>query len=166
MLFLRRLTQVTHDAVVQRASPVNVIGKRSHENRRNRLARFDKASVEFEPGHGRHLDVGDQAGCLGEARGRKKFGCRRENVGRIAERSQEPAHGLTTELIIIDDRNQYLFHHAALGHSLDPPCGRPTMPTLCMELPDVGENATSAVPVPHKFWLILTTIAKLGQRGL
>jgi hypothetical protein len=25
------------------------------------------------------------------------------------------------------------------------------------------ENATGAVPVPHKFWLILTTIAKLSR---
>jgi hypothetical protein len=34
-----------------------------------------------------------------------------------------------------------------------------------MELLDVGENATSAVPVPHKLWLILTTIAKLSRHG-
>jgi hypothetical protein len=32
-----------------------------------------------------------------------------------------------------------------------------------MELPDVGENATSATPIPHKLWLILTTIVKLGR---
>src|SRR5215469_969094 len=153
-LFLHRLAQVTHDAVVQRASPVNVIGKRSHEDRRNRLARVDKASVEFEPGHGRHMDVGDQAGCLGEARGRKKFGCGRENVDRMAQRSHEPAHSLTKEPVIVDHRNQYLFHHAAFGHSLDPSCGQPTMPTLRMELPDMRENATSAAPVPHKLWLI------------
>jgi hypothetical protein len=55
----------------------------------------------------------------------------------MAERSQESAHGLTKEPVIIDDRNQYLFHHAAYGHSPDPSCGQPTMPTLCMELPDV-----------------------------
>jgi len=35
-----------------------------------------------------------------------------------------------------------------------------------MELPDVGENATSAVPMPHKLWRTLTTIAKLGRQGL
>jgi len=34
-----------------------------------------------------------------------------------------------------------------------------------MELPDVGENAISAMPMPHKLWLILTTTAKLGQRA-
>jgi hypothetical protein len=130
------------------------------------MVHIDKVSVQFEPGHVRHLDVGDQAGCLGEARGRKKFGCRREKVGRIAERSHESAHGLTKKLIIINDRHQYLFHHAAYGHSPDPSCGQPTRPTLRMELLDVGENATSAVPAPHKFWLILTTIAKLSRQGL
>jgi hypothetical protein len=166
MLFIYRLAQVTLDAVVQRASPVNVIGKRSHENCRDRVAQVDKASVEFETRHGRHMDVGDQAGCFDEARGGEKFGCRRERVGRMAERSQESAHGLTTEPVIIDDRNQYLFHHAAYGHSPDPPCGQPTMPTLCMELPDVGENATSAMPMLRKLWLILTITAKLGRQGL
>jgi hypothetical protein len=36
------------------------------------------------------------------------------------------------------------------------------MPTLCMELPDMGENATDAMPMLRKLWLILPTIAKLG----
>jgi hypothetical protein len=27
------------------------------------------------------------------------------------------------------------------------------------------ENATAAVPVPHKFWLTLTTIAELSRHG-
>jgi len=62
------------------------------------------------------MDVSDQAARFGEARGGEKVGCRRENVDRMAKRSQEPAHGLTKELIIIDDRNQYLFHHAAFRH--------------------------------------------------
>jgi hypothetical protein len=123
MVLIHRLTQVTHDPIVQGASPVNVIRKRGYEDCRDRVARVDKASVEFEPGHGRHMDVGDQAGCFGEERGREKFGSRREDVDRIAQRSHEPAHGLTKEPIIIDDRKQYLFHHAAYGHSLDPSRG-------------------------------------------
>jgi hypothetical protein len=72
----------------------------------------------------------------------------------MAQRSHEPAHRLTTEPVIIDHRNQYLFHHAAFGHLLDPSCGQPTMPTLRMELRDMRENATSAAPVPHKLWFI------------
>jgi len=61
------------------------------------------------------MDVGDQAGCFGKPRGGEKIGCRRENVDRIAKRSHEPAHGLTKELIIFNDRNQYLFHHTAMA---------------------------------------------------
>jgi hypothetical protein len=165
MLVIHRLAQITHDPVNEGASPVGIIRKRSHKDCRNRVARVDKASVEFEPGHGRHLDVGDQAGCFGEARGREKFGRRREKVGRMAQRSQEPAHGLATEAVIVDDRHQDLFHHSAYGHSLDPSCGQPTMPTFRMKLLDARENATSAAPVPHKLWLILTTIAKLSRHG-
>jgi len=71
------------------------------------------------------MDVGDKAGCFGKPRGGEKIGCRRENVDGITQRSHEPAHGLTKEPIIFDDRNQYLFHHAAYGHSLDPSCGLP-----------------------------------------
>jgi len=33
-----------------------------------------------------------------------------------------------------------------------------------MELPDAGENATSAMPMPHKLWLMLTTTAKLDRQ--
>src|SRR5215813_10346330 len=71
----------------------------------------------------------------------------------MAQRSHEPAHGLAKEPIIIDDRYQYLFHHAACGHSPDPSCGLPSLPTLRMELLDVYENATSAMPMPRKLWL-------------
>jgi hypothetical protein len=165
MLVIHRLAQVTHNPVIEGASPIGIMRKRSHKDCRNRVVRVDKSSEEFESGHGRHLDVGDQAACFGEARGGEKFSRRRERVGRIAKRPQQPAHGLTTEPIIIDDRHQDLFHRSAYGHSLDPSCGQPTMPTFGMELLDAGENATSAAPVPHKLWLSLTTIAKLSRHG-
>ena len=113
MLLVHRLAQVAQSPIVQGARPVSVIGKRSHEDRRDRLTRVDKASVEFEPGHGGHVYVGDQTGSFGKARRREEFGCRRENVDRMAQRSHESAHGLTKETIIVDDRNQHFFHHAA-----------------------------------------------------
>jgi len=114
MLFVNWLAQVAHDPVVQGASPVNIIGESGHENCRNRVARVGEASIEVEPRHDRHVDVGDQTGCFGEAWGREKFGCRRKNLDRIAQRSHEPTHGLTKGPIIFNDRNQYLFHHARL----------------------------------------------------
>jgi len=124
MVLIHRLTQVTQDSIVQCASPVGIIGKGRHEDCRYRVARVDKAPVEFEPSHSRHMDVGDQAGCFGQPRGGEKIRCRRENVDRIAQRSHEPAHGLAKEPIIFDDRNQYLFHHTAHGRSPDASSGR------------------------------------------
>jgi len=125
MLFVNWLAQVAHDPVVQGASPVNIIGESGHENCRDRVARVEQVSLELLPRHGRHVDVGDQAGCFGEARGREKFGGRRKHLDRIAQRSHEPTHGLTKGPIIFNDRNQYFFHHAAYGHSLDPSRGQP-----------------------------------------
>jgi len=68
MLFVNRLTQVAHDPVVQGMSPVDVIGESGHENCRDRVPHVDEASIELEPHHHRHVDVGDQTGCFGEAR--------------------------------------------------------------------------------------------------
>src|SRR3954449_2375570 len=90
IVLLHRLTQVTQDPILQGASPVSIIGKGGHEDCRYRVARLDKVPVEFEPGHSRHMDVRDQAGCFGKPRGREKIGCRRENGDRIAQRSHEP----------------------------------------------------------------------------
>ena len=115
ILFIHRLAQVTQGPIVQGASPVKIARKRSHENRWNPLARIDKTPVEFEPRHGRHMDIGDQACGFREARGGEKFGCRRESVDRMAQRSHEPAHRFTKGPIIIDDRNQYFLHHPALA---------------------------------------------------
>jgi hypothetical protein len=124
MVLIHRLTQVTQDSIVQGASPISIIGKGRHEDCRYRIARVDKVPVEFEPGHGRHMDVGDQASCFGKARGGEKIRCRRENIDRITQGSHESAHGLTKEPIIFDDRNQYLFHHTAHGRSLEASSGR------------------------------------------
>jgi len=158
MLFVKWLAQVAHDPVVQGAIPVYIIGERGHENCRNRAARVDEASIELEPRHDRHVDVGDQTGRFGEARGREKFGGRRKHLDRIAQRSHEPTQGLTKRLIIFNDRNQYLFHRAACrrisraGSQLSDYSGAPQRIVI-------RENATSAPPVPRKLWLISTMIA-------
>ena len=85
MIFIYRLAQVTDDPVVQRTSPVNIIRKGSHENCRDRVARSDEASVKFEPGHRRHVDVRNQAGCFDETRGREEIGRRWENLDGITQ---------------------------------------------------------------------------------
>jgi len=100
------LAKVTNDPIVQGAGPVNVIRVGRHEDRRNRVPRLNEVSVEFEPGHGRHMAVGDQASRFDETRRCEEIGCRRESFDGVARRLQEPAHGLAKEAIILNDRNQ------------------------------------------------------------
>src|SRR5262249_28064970 len=117
MLFIHRLTKVADHAVVQGAAPVSIIGIGSHEDCRDHAARIDEASVKLDPGHGRHVDVGDQAGPFGETGGGKETGCRWKSLDRIAQRPHESSHGVAKEPIIFNDRNQLLCHHAAPGIS-------------------------------------------------
>jgi hypothetical protein len=120
MLFIHWLTKVTHDPVIQGAGLVKIIGVGSHEDGRNRQALIDEASVEFDPGHRRHVDVGNQAGRFGETGGCEEIGCRRKGLDSIAQRPHEPSHGFAEEPIIFNDGNQWLFHHADSGSSLEP----------------------------------------------
>jgi hypothetical protein len=78
-------SEVTSDPVVQGAGPVNIIGEGGYKDCRNRVAGIDKAPVKFEPGHRRHVYVGDQAGRFVETRGREKFACRRKNIDHMAQ---------------------------------------------------------------------------------
>jgi hypothetical protein len=64
MLFINRFAKVTDDPVVQGAGSVNVIGVGRHEDCGNRAPCINEVSVEFDPGHRRHMDVSDQAGEL------------------------------------------------------------------------------------------------------
>jgi hypothetical protein len=65
--------------------------------------------VEFDPGHGRHLDVGDQAGRFGEMGRCEEISGRREGLDGVAQRLHEASHGIPEEEIIFDDRNQRRF---------------------------------------------------------
>jgi hypothetical protein len=115
MLLIKRLTKVTNDPIVQGAGAVNVVGVGSHEDRRNRVTRLDEVFMEFEPGHRRHMDVGDQAGGFGETRRCEEIGFRRKGRNVVAKRSHEPPHGLAKELIVLDDRDQRRSRHTCSG---------------------------------------------------
>jgi hypothetical protein len=104
--FIKWLAKVTNDPIVQGPSPVNVIRVGRHEDRRNRVPRLDEVSVEFDPSHGRHMDVSDQAGRFNETRGCEKISCRREGLDGEAQRPHEPSHGLAKVPIILNDRDQ------------------------------------------------------------
>ncbi len=106
VLFINWLMKVADDPIVQGADPVNIVGVGGHEDCRNRLSRIDKVFVEFDPGHYRHMDVGDQASCFAEMTGGEKIGRRWKSLDGIAQRSHEPSHGLAKEPIIFNDRNQ------------------------------------------------------------
>jgi hypothetical protein len=76
MLFINWLAKVADDPFVQGAGAVNIIGVRSHEDCRNRALCLDEVSVKFDPGHRRHVYVGDQAVRLSETGGCQEIGCR------------------------------------------------------------------------------------------
>jgi len=103
MLIIHWLTKVTDDPVVQGASPINVIGVGSHEDCRNRMPCIDQAFIEFDPGHLRHVDVGDQASCFADTGGCEEIGRRRESLDAVAKRSQEYAHRVAKGPIILND---------------------------------------------------------------
>jgi hypothetical protein len=166
MHLIHRLAQVTQDPIVQGASPVGIAGKGRHEDGRNGVARVDKPPAEFEAGHGGHMDVSDQASCFGQVWGREKFGCRRKNVDGMTQRSHEPAHGLTKEAIIIDNRNQYLFHHAPMATRRTRHADAPTMPLIRVGLLDLRQECHRSNADAPKLWLTPATTAKLGGHGL
>jgi hypothetical protein len=97
------LAKVTDDAVRQSAGPVNVIGVGSNEDCRNRVARLNETSVEFEPSHGRHVDVSDQAGRFNETRGCEEIGGRWESLDAVPQRPYEPSHRIAKGLIVLND---------------------------------------------------------------
>ena len=64
MLIIHGFAKVTKHSILQGAVSSDVIRIGSDENRRNHVAPIDEMSVELNPAHSRHLDVGDQApGC-------------------------------------------------------------------------------------------------------
>jgi hypothetical protein len=130
MLLINWLTKVTNDAIIQGASPINVIGIGSNEDCRNGVPHLYEMLVEFDSGHRRHMDVSDQAGGFGETRRCEEISCRREILDGVVQRPHEPSHGLAKEPIIFDDRNQQRFRHAASAGLLVPTIlAAPTMPS-------------------------------------
>ena len=67
-ILINRLGKVTMDPILQGAGPVDIVRIGGNEDGRNRVPRLDEMFVELDSGHRRHVDVGDQARGLGEAR--------------------------------------------------------------------------------------------------
>jgi hypothetical protein len=113
------LAKVTDDPLFQGAGPVNVIRICCHEDRRNGTPSLSQVSAELDPGHGRHVDISDQAGRFGETRGCEKIDGRRESFDAISQRPYEPSHGFARGVIVLDDREQCCSRHTVSGGSLE-----------------------------------------------
>src|SRR6266436_7489697 len=68
MIIIHWLTKITDDPIVQGACPISVVRVGSNEDCGNRVPCVDQMSVQFEPSHGRHMDISDQAGRFDEMR--------------------------------------------------------------------------------------------------
>jgi hypothetical protein len=73
-------------------------------------------AVESNSGHGRHMDVGDQARRFAEMWRCKEIGSRRESLDGVTQRLHEASHGITKEPIVFNDSDQLRFCHAAFRH--------------------------------------------------
>jgi hypothetical protein len=103
MFLVHRLSKVANNAIPQRAGPDIIVSVGRHEDCRNRMARIHEVPVELNARHCRHVDVGDQAGGLAKTRGCEEIGGGCEGLDSMAQRSHEPSHRLTKELIIFND---------------------------------------------------------------
>src|SRR6266567_4513225 len=60
-LFIQWLPKIANDPIVQGACPITVVRVGSNEDCGNLVPCVDQMPVEFDPGHGRHVHVSDQA---------------------------------------------------------------------------------------------------------
>jgi hypothetical protein len=67
---------------------------------------MNEVSMQFDPGHRRHVHVSDQADRFGDTRGCEEIGRRWKDLDSVAQRPHEPSHGLAKERVVIDDRDQ------------------------------------------------------------
>src|SRR5271155_4274499 len=103
MLIINWLAKVTNDSVLQSAVSISVVGIGGNEDCGNHVAGLDELLIEFDPGHRRHMDVSDQAGCFNETGRCEEIGCRREDLDAVALGSHQSFHRLAKKLIILDD---------------------------------------------------------------
>jgi len=107
-LLVNWLAKIADHSVTQSTGSVHIASMGGYKNRRNQVPLLHKMTTELEPGHHRHVHVGDQAGGLPEKGRCEKFSPRRERFAPVAQRPHEPSHGLAKRLIVIDDRDYRL----------------------------------------------------------
>jgi FixJ family two-component response regulator len=163
MFVVHGLGDITDHAFLEGALPSNLIRVSSDENRRDPMSHSNQMSMELNPRHSRHLNVGDQARRCGEERRCQKVGCRGERFDSVAQQTHEFYHGFAKGLIILDDRDQCRFRHGGfnfLGQHIPAPfqCLAPAC------APYVGERPRQINARSSKRWLMRSAI-RLGKRG-
>jgi len=114
--FLQWLVKIALDSLVEHPLLDAIIRISSDENGRYLLPCSDQVPVQLNPGHFRHVNVGDQAVGRRASGGRKEFCCRRKYHAAIAQRLDQSSHGVAKSLVVIDDRDQGLLgQHASAG---------------------------------------------------
>jgi hypothetical protein len=149
MLVIHWLGEVTNDAVLQRAVPDGLIRVCGNEDRRNSVPRISEVFVELNSSHSRHLDIGDQAGSFRKERRCEEIGCRRERFDSVTQQPYEFFHGFSKELIILDDRYQWMLRHRDFSAPAIPasPVRR-----ACMQLGNVGGPSRQSNAGDRKRW--------------
>jgi hypothetical protein len=132
-LLVKRLAEITNNSIAQGAGALAVVGAASNEDCGNGVPHIDKVSVEFNSGHRRHMDVGNQACGFGKTRGSEEIGCRCEILDGIAQRRHEPPHGRAIEPIIVNDRDEWRLRHTASGSSPEQISPRPLSSSMTCE---------------------------------
>ena len=84
MVVIDGLGEVTDRPIVKGAAPSNLFRIRRYENCRDPMSLINQASVELDPCHPRHLNVGDQARGCGEERRCEELGCRGEHFDSVS----------------------------------------------------------------------------------
>jgi hypothetical protein len=135
-LLVKRLAEITNNSIAQGAGSLAVVGAASNEDCGNGVPHIDKVFVEFNSGHRRHMDVGNQACGFGKTRGSEEIGCRCEILNGIAQRRHEPPRGRAKELVIVNDRDEWRFRHAVSGSSPERISSRPLSSSItCARIP-------------------------------
>jgi len=160
MVVIHRLAEVTNHPIVQGAVPNNLIRVCRNEDRRDRVACIDEASVEFDASHSRHLDVGHQAGGFRQERRSQEIRCRRERFDSVAQQRDEFSHGIAKGLVILDDRDQSAFRHRGFRQFLCPTTGAAQCPAL-QASPYISEGSRQSNGRAPKRWLMPSAI-RLG----
>jgi hypothetical protein len=111
-LSVYRLVQETYCSRLQRSRANCVIMEGCDENDRSAAAPGKQAALQLDTAHARHLNVGDYARHIVQARRLQKILGRRKHAGDESKRPHEILHCVPNGRIILDDRDHWYVQHA------------------------------------------------------